>query len=118
MLRSALAAIALLAILLLSRTPADAHSLACSSIPGPRQSAEFETGSFSQTHDASPCCPDGAHGLLCRAAGACSPVGCLAIVEPAVFPVTPEKLAYDLFEGSRPDGTGIAPDLPPPRAIV
>jgi hypothetical protein len=118
MLRSALAAIALLAVLLLSGTSADAHALAHSSSPAPRQAAEFVTAPFAQTHDGSPCCPHGTHRLLCCAAGVCSLVGCLAIVEPAVFPVTPEKLAYDPFEGSRPDGAGIGPDLPPPRAIV
>jgi hypothetical protein len=113
--RSALAAIVLLAILLLSAAPADAHSSARSA---PRQAAELMTTLVSPTHDGSPCCPDGTHGPVCCPAGACSLVGCLAVVEPAVFPATPEKLAYDLFEGSRPDGAGIAPDLPPPRAIV
>ncbi len=116
MLRSALAAIVLFAVVLLSGALADAHSR--SSIPALRQAVELTTTPVSPTHDGSPCCPDGTHGPLCCSAGACSVVGYLGVVEPAVFPVAPEKLAYALFEGSRPDGAGMAPDLPPPRAIV
>jgi hypothetical protein len=119
MLRSALATIVLLTVLLLSGAPADAHSLAQTSILAPGHATELVTVPFSQAHDGSPCCPDDTHGPHCCPAGVCSLVGCLAIiVVPAVFPIVPEKLAYVLFEGSRPDGAGITPDLPPPRAIV
>lgn len=116
MLRSAFAAIVLLAVLLLLGLPADAHARA--SIPAARQGAELMTAPVAPMHHGLPCCPDRMHGPLCCPAAACSLVGCLAVVEPAVFPAAPEKLAYALFEGSRPDGAGIAPDLPPPRTVV
>ena len=119
MLKSVLVATLLLAVLLLSGGPAGAHSVAARpSALASRHVATLVTTPFSPTHGGSPCCPDGTHGTLCCPTGVCFLVGCLAVVEQAVFPVTPEKLAYDLFEGSRPNGAGIAPDLPPPRAIV
>jgi hypothetical protein len=118
MLRRALAATLLLAVLLLSGAPAGAHTIARPSTLAPRHATELMTAPVSPTHGGSPCCPDATHGALCCSTGVCSLVGCLAVVEPAVFPITPEKLAYDLFEGSRPDGARIAPDPPPPRAIV
>ena len=118
MLRSALAAVLPFAILLLFGAPAVAHSLARPDTFVPRHTAEFVAAPLSQTHDGSPCCPDGTHVPLCCTAGACFLAGCLATAEPAFFPAVPGTADYALFEGSRPDGAGIAPDLPPPRAIV
>ena len=118
MLRSALAVIALLALMFLTDAPPDAHARARSSIPAARQATEFMTAAVSLAHCGSPCCPDRTHGPLCCPAGICSLIGCLAVVEAGVFPAPPEKLAYDVFEGSRPDRAGIVPDLPPPRAVV
>jgi hypothetical protein len=118
MLRSALAAIVLLAVLLLSSAHVGAHAIPRPSALALRDPAVLVMAPVAPTHDGSPCCPDGVHDPLCCPASVCPLVGCLAIVEAAVLPVTPEKLAYDLFEGSRPDGAGIAPDFRPPRAIV
>ena len=116
MLRSAIAAVLLLAILLLSGAHADAHSLARADTFVPRHAA-IVTAPVLQMHDELPCCPDGSHGPLC-CPGVCSLAGCLPPAEPAFLSVVSGELVYALFEGSRPDGAGIAPDLPPPRAIV
>jgi hypothetical protein len=119
MVRSALAAIVLLTALFLSSASADAHSLAQTSVVAPRYATELVTVPSSQAYGGSPRCPDDTHGPHCCPAGVCSLVGCLAIiVVPVVFPIVPEKLAYVLSKGSRPDGASITPDLPPPRAIV
>jgi hypothetical protein len=118
MLRSALAAIVLLAGLLLSSAHVGAHAIPRPSALALLDAAVLVTAPVSPTHDSSPCCLDGIHDPLCCPASVCSLVGCLAIIKAVVLPVTPEKLAYALFEGSRPDGANIAPNFRPPRAIV
>jgi len=115
MLRSTLAVIALVATVVLTWAVPSAH--ARSSIPAASLPAAVMMAAAAPAHDASPCCP--LHISLCCSAGACSFVGWLAVVDDAVmFPAPPAKLTYDLSEGSRPDQAGVAPDLPPPRAIV
>ena len=120
MLRGVITALVLLAVLVLSSVPADAHSGSNSRARASHDYTQVVAAPLAYDHDGSPCqTPDCTHGLMCCPACDCSGfISWLLAAEPTPPSAVPVTLVYFTPLLSWPDGSGLLTALPPPRSVV